>query len=111
MAAAGSNTRWGRNGPRTVFPVIGTDGRLVRVRNVLVPGTFSSVRPTLSRADVRRHLGRPGGEQAYTLKRQTVWEWKFVGEGPGTQVFYVAFDEPNRLVATGIPDPALRSGH
>ena len=40
MAAAGSSTRWGRKGPRTVFPVIGTDGRLVRVRNVLVPGTF-----------------------------------------------------------------------
>jgi len=69
MAAAGSNTRWGRNGPRAVFAVIGTDGRLIRVRNVLVPETFSSVGPNLSRADVRRHLGRPGGEQAYPLKR------------------------------------------
>ena len=50
-------------------------------------------------------------EITYTLKRQTVWEWKFVGEGPGNPVFYVAFDETYKLVASGIPDPALRSGH
>jgi hypothetical protein len=111
MAAAACSARWGRKGQRTFFAVIGTDGRLTRVRNVLVRETFSSVGPSLSRADVRRHLGRPGGEQAYPLKRRTGWEWKFVGEDPVTPVFYVAFDEPNRLVATGIPDPALRSGH
>jgi hypothetical protein len=101
----------GPEGPRTFFAVIGADGRLTRVWNVLVPETFAKVVPGLSREDVRRLLGRPGGSKAYPLKRQTAWEWKFVGDDHGTKVFYVAFDEANRVVATGILDPALSSGH
>lgn len=99
----------GPEGPRTFFAVIGTDGKLVRVWNVLVPETFAQVRPGMSRDDVRLLLGRHGAEKAYPLKRQTGWEWKFV-DGTSSKIFFVMFDEAGRVVESGIEDPALSSG-
>jgi hypothetical protein len=101
----------GPEGPRTFFATIGADGKLIRVSNVLVPGTFAKIVPGISRDDVRRLIGRPGAEKAYPLKRQTAWEWKFIGDDHGTKVFYVTFDEANKVVSSGVLDPALSSGH
>lgn len=99
----------GPEGVRTFFAVIGADGRLVRVWNVLVPETFARVRPGMSRDDVRLLLGRHGAEKSYRLKRQTAWEWKFA-EGSSTRVFFVMFDEAGRVVASGVEDPSLGTG-
>jgi outer membrane protein assembly factor BamE (lipoprotein component of BamABCDE complex) len=99
----------GPEGPRTFFAVLGADGRLVRVWNVLVPETFAQVRPGMTRDDVRLLLGRHGQEKAYNLKRQTAWEWKFV-DGNSTKLFYVMFDAAGRVVESGIEDPSLSSG-
>jgi len=100
----------GPEGPRTFFAVIGADGKLVRVWNVLVAETFAKVSPGMSRDDVRLLLGRPGTERPFVLKRQTAWEWKFVGDDHGTKVFYVMFDEAGRVASSGVEDPSLSSG-
>lgn len=100
----------GPQGPRTFFATLGADGRLVRVWNVLVPETFARVTPGMSRDDVRLLLGRPGSEQSYPLKRQTAWEWKYIGEMHRDHVFYVMFDEAGKVVSTGSEDPSLSSG-
>lgn len=99
----------GPQGSRTFFAVIGPDGKLVRVWNVLVAETFAKVLPGMSGGDVLRLLGRPGGEQHYALKRETAWEWRFV-DGNATKVFVVMFDGAGRVVSTGIEDPTLSSG-
>jgi hypothetical protein len=90
--------------------MIGADGRLIRVRNVLVPETFAKITPGLSRDDVRRLRGRPGAEQSSPLKRQTAREWKHIGEMQRDHVFYVMFDEAGQAVSTGAEDPSLSSG-
>lgn len=99
----------GPQGTRTFFAIIGADGKLVRVWNVLVPETFAQVKPGMSRDDVRLLLGRHGAEQRYPLKRQTAWEWQIV-EDNSTKVFYVMFDDAGKVVASGIENPALSSG-
>lgn len=100
----------GPQGPRTFFAAIGADGKLLRVWNVLVPETFAKVSPGMSRDDVRKLLGRPGAEQVYPLKRQTAWEWKYIGEMHRDHVFYVMFDQAGKVVSTGSEDPSLSSG-
>ncbi len=99
----------GPEGPRTFFATIGTDGKLIRVWNVLVPETFAKVVPGMHRDDVRLLLGRPGNQQFYELKRQTAWEWKVIDAGSDKR-FFVMFDEAGKVVASGIEDPALSSG-
>ena len=99
----------GPQGSRTFFAVIGADGKLVRVSNVLVPATFAKVKPGMSRDDVRLLLGRQGAERSYPLKRQTAWEWKIV-EDNSTKVFFVMFDGAGMVVSSGVEDPALSSG-
>lgn len=100
----------GPEGPRTFFAIIGADGKLVRVWNVLVPETFARITPGMSREEVRVLLGRPGSVQSYPLKRQTAWEWKYIGEMHRDHIFYVMFDESGRVVSTGSEDPSLSSG-
>lgn len=99
----------GPQGTRTFFAVIGADGKLVRVWNVLVPATFAKILPGMTSHDVLRLLGRPGGQQYYALKRQTAWEWRIV-EDNSTKLFVVMFDDAGRVVSTGIEDPTLSSG-
>lgn len=115
MVESGDGTRtfqypMGPQGPRTFFATIGSDGRLIRVWNVLVPETFARIKPGMSRSDVRLLLGRPGSEQAYPLKRQTAWEWKYIGEMHRDHVFYVMFDETGKVVSSGSENPDLSSG-
>ncbi|MBK9244888.1 MAG: outer membrane protein assembly factor BamE [Burkholderiales bacterium] len=100
----------GPQGPRTFFAVIGPDGKLIEVWNVLVPETFARITPGMTRDEVRVLLGRPGSEQSYPLKRQTAWEWKYIGEMHRDHVFFVMFDETGRVVSTGSEDPSLSSG-
>ncbi len=100
----------GPQGPRTFFATFAADGRLIRVWNVLVAETFAKVVPGMARDDVRLLLGRPGAEQTYPLKRQTAWEWKYIGEMHRDHVFYVMFDDAGRVVSTGTEDPNLSAG-
>jgi len=49
---------------------------------------------------VRRLLGRPAKAQAYALKAEEVWDWRFA-DGPEIKVFSVTFDDSGRVVSTG----------
>ena len=91
---------------------IGADGRMSALRQVLKPAEFAKVTPGLDRQQVRRLLGRPAKVQAYALKAEEVWDWRYAS-GPEGRVFSVTFDAQGRVVATATaldPQEAGQSG-
>ena len=79
---------------------IGPDGKMSALRQVVKPADFVKVTPGLDKAQVRRLLGRPAKAQAYALKAEEVWDWRFA-DGPEIKVFSVTFDDSGRVVSTG----------
>lgn len=78
---------------------IGPDGRMTALRQVLKPADFAKVRPGLDRAQVRRLLGRPARTEAYALKREEVWDWRYADDDQ-VKIFSVTFDRDGRVVST-----------
>lgn len=78
---------------------IGPDGRMTSLRQVLKPADFARVRPGLDRAAVRRLLGRPARSEAYALKEEEVWDWRYADDDQ-VKIFSVTFDRDGRVVAT-----------
>ena len=89
---------------------VGSDGRLVAVRQVLTPENFARITPGMPMEDVRRALGKPMKITTYELKRQTHYDWRYQ-DGPNTsdaKIFTAVFDSDYRVVSTGsVSDPAL----
>ncbi|MDQ6681342.1 MAG: outer membrane protein assembly factor BamE [Pseudomonadota bacterium] len=79
---------------------IGADGKMTALRQVLKPATFTRVTPGMDRDQVRRLLGRPASAQAYALKEEEVWEWRYA-DGQEVKIFSVTFDRDGRVVLTG----------
>lgn len=79
---------------------IGADGRMTALRQVLKPATFARVTPGMDRDQVRRLLGRPAKAQAYALKEEEVWDWRYA-DGQEIKLFSVTFDRDGRVVLTG----------
>jgi hypothetical protein len=78
---------------------IGPDGRVTALRQVLNPTEFAKVTPGLTKQEVRRLLGRPAKVQAYALKAEEVWDWRFASGTEG-RLFSVTFDADGRVVST-----------
>ncbi len=87
-------------GQRNYLITIGADGRMSALRQVLQPASFAKVAPGMDRAQVRRLLGRPAQVQAYALKQQEVWDWRWL-DGAQAQQFSVTFDAAGRVVTSG----------
>jgi hypothetical protein len=87
-------------GQRNYMITIGPDGRMSALRQVLRPETFAKVTPGMDRAQVRRLLGKPAQVQAYALKQQEVWDWRYLEAGQGQQ-FSVTFDSTGKVVTSG----------
>jgi outer membrane protein assembly factor BamE (lipoprotein component of BamABCDE complex) len=87
------------SGTTNYMAAIGADGRLVSLRQVLVPATFARVKPGLEKVEVRRLLGRPAKVQAYALKNEEVWDWRFA-DSLEVKVFSVTFGADGRVTGT-----------
>ncbi len=80
--------------------VIGPDGRLVALRQLLTPANFAEVAPGMAQLDVRSRLGEPARERQYAMKPdETVWQWRFVDHNR-KKVFSVTFDRDRRVLST-----------
>jgi SmpA / OmlA family len=92
-------------GQRNYMITVGADGKMSALRQVLKTDTFAKVTPGLDKTQVRRLLGRPGKTQVFQLKKEEVWDWRFL-DRQENKVFTVTFDN-NGIVTTSatIIDP------
>lgn len=80
--------------------VIGADGKMSSLRQLLTPANFARVTPGLDQGEVRRQLGKPARERRYAMKPdEDVWQWRFM-DGNQKKVFSATFDRDHRVIAT-----------
>lgn len=79
--------------------VIGPDGKLKSLRQLLNPDNFAKVQPGMDREAVIKLLGPFARERRFDLKKQTLVEWRF-RESQETRLFGVTFDEAGKVVST-----------
>jgi hypothetical protein len=83
--------------------VIGTNGKLASLRQLLNPDNFAKVTPGLDRDAVRRILGPHARERTFELKKETLVEWRF-RDGQAPKVFEVTFGADGLVTGTAITD-------
>jgi hypothetical protein len=94
------------SGHRNYLITIGTDGKMSALRQVLTPENFARVQPGMMMEDVRKMLGKPMKVTPYELKREVVYDWRYLKGANTSMVFSVVFDTDFRVLRTGsIPDP------
>ena len=93
-------------GHRNYMITIGADGKMSALRQVLTPENFAKVQPGMMMEDVRKMLGKPMKITPFDLKREIVYDWRYL-EAPNTSmVFSVVFNPDYRVLRTGsMPDP------
>lgn len=90
----------GPMGVHTYMVLIGADGKLQRIENVLDPQTFRRIEPGMSKGQVLRELGPP--EPSWTVyfkaRDELVWEWRYCDEWYKLARFDVLFDGNQEVV-------------
>jgi outer membrane protein assembly factor BamE (lipoprotein component of BamABCDE complex) len=86
---------------------LGTDGRLIAVRQVLNADNFRRVVPGMRMVEVRKLLGKPARVTPYALKREVTYEWRYIDPPNQPMVFSVDFDDRQYTVkqAASMADP------
>lgn len=79
---------------------IGADGKLVAVRQVLIPENFARVQPGMGLDTVRRMLGKAARVQPYPLKNETHVQWRFANTRNEPQVFTVVQGPGGQVLRT-----------
>lgn len=79
--------------------VIGPDGKLKSLRQLLNPDNFAKVLPGMDRDAVFGLLGPAAKERRFELKRETLIEWRF-RDGQTAKMFGVTFDDSGKVVST-----------
>jgi len=84
--------------------VIGSDGKLASLRQLLTPASFAKVQPGMDQAELRRLLGKHAKSLSYaTQPEQEVWQWRFMS-GQDKKVFEVTFDRDHKVLSSAIVD-------
>lgn len=83
--------------------VIGPDGKMSSLRQLLTPANFARVQPGQDKLAVMDTLGKAAKTQHYALKNEEVWDWRYK-DGTLNKVFSVTFDGQGRVVSTATMD-------
>ncbi len=84
--------------------VIGADGKMASLRQLLTPDTFARVQPGMAQGEVRKLLGKHAKTQRFAMKPdEEMWTWRFV-LGQQKKVFEVVFDRDGRVLSTNTTD-------
>lgn len=84
--------------------VIGADGKMASLRQLLTADNFARVQPGMAQGEVRRLLGKHARTQRFAMKPdEEVWTWRFVA-GQQKKVFEVVFDRDARVLSTNTSD-------
>lgn len=89
------------SGHRNYMITIGADGRMTALRQVLTPQNFAKVQPGMMMEDVRKMLGKPRRITPYDLKREVVYDWRYLEAPNQSMLFTVTFDRDYRVLRTG----------
>jgi uncharacterized lipoprotein YehR (DUF1307 family) len=94
-------------GKENFFMVIGADGKLTSMRQVLKAAEFAKIVAGKTKDEARKTLGRPAKTIKYDLKPdEDNWEWNFL-DGQNPKVFIATFGKDNAVIRTQtIDDPA-----
>jgi len=92
----------GPEGVHTFMAHFGTDGKLLRIENILETRTLGQIRPGMSEAQVLQILGPPYPEWTsyFEARDERVWEWRYCDEMYNAAHFNVLFDATARTVRT-----------
>ena len=88
-------------GARNYMIGIGPDGRMTALRQVLTPANFARVQPGMAMEQVRRMLGKPMKVTPYPLKRETIYEWRWLDGVNTAMIFSAVLDADLRVLRTG----------
>lgn len=84
--------------------VIGSDGKMASLRQLLTPANFAKVRPGMAQAEVRQMPGPQAKTLRYALKPdEETWRWHFMA-GQDKKVFEVLFGADRRVLSSTIAD-------
>lgn len=99
-------------GSANYFISIGADGKVLELNQVLQPKYFEQVKPGMEVAQVRRLLGRPATKEYFELKKEEVWDWRWI-DGQTRKLFRVTFDPNGKVLASQtLDDPrGINNGH
>ena len=84
--------------------VIGADGKMASLRQLLTAANFAKVQPGMSQDELRKLLGKHAKSLRYGIKPdEEVWRWHFMS-GQDKKVFDVTFDREKRVLSSAIAD-------
>jgi hypothetical protein len=91
--------------------VIGADGKMKSLRQLLNADSLAKVQPGLERLQVQDLIGMPARKQRYELKNEEVWEWRW-RDGQQAKLFFVTFDASGKATAVENKDdhPESKAG-
>ena len=84
--------------------VIGADGKMSSLRQLLNADNFAQVQPGQTQDQVRERLGRPSRTQPWPLQGETEWNWRFRPGPNDSKLFSVYFDGEGRVKRTAVSD-------
>ncbi|MBI3525680.1 MAG: hypothetical protein HY066_14370 [Betaproteobacteria bacterium] len=90
----------GPMGVHTFMVLIGADGKLQRIENVLEPRSFRRIRPGMRKDQVLHLLGpaEPSWTAYFKTRDELVWEWRYCNEWNQLARFDVLFDGAREVV-------------
>ena len=84
-------------GQKNYMITVDAMGRMTSLRQVLNPANFARIQPGMMMEDVRRTLGKPAKTTSYSLKNETVWDWRYL-EPPNTAMVFTVWFNPDYRV-------------
>ncbi len=95
-------------GQENYFIVIGADGKMSSVRQVMKASELAKITAGMDKDQVRRILGRPAKSIKYDLKPdEEHWDWRWL-DGQQSKIFTATFAPSGKVIKTAIiDDPAV----
>ncbi|RQO60627.1 outer membrane protein assembly factor BamE [Paucibacter sp. KBW04] len=91
--------------------IIGADGKMSSLRQLLAPHNFAKIQPGMTQAEVSQILGRHAKTHRYALKPdEEEWEWRYL-DGQSRKIFSVKFDREHKVQSSAsTDDPRVLEG-
>lgn len=101
----------GPEGATTWMVTIAPDGRVQAIEQVLTAKNFERVHAGMTQDEIRRMLGKPTKVEAFALKRETVWGYRWWETSQDKAFFNVHFGQDGRVTHTSrSDDPSKMQG-